>query len=220
MKKFYLIVISLFLSAFAIGQKISIEHSLDQLGEGYNPTFRIKIPHATEKVVEKKWTSFLKDNGARVRTSKGQIKGENAIIKGIGPDTLQVFSRLIEDEDGMLLKVAFIKGSSFVSPTADPEYCRRLEDILKDFALLHAKDGLNKKVEIASELLEDSQKEQRNLIKATERLAQDNEDMKKKIAENEQTIEDNKKKTEDLKVKIEGQEKSIELLRSKFTELK
>jgi hypothetical protein len=52
--------------------------------------------------MEKRWTSFLKDNNAKVRTSKGQIKGENTIIKGLGPETLQIFSRLIEDEDGVL----------------------------------------------------------------------------------------------------------------------
>lgn len=220
MKKHYLIIIGLLISSLTFAQKVSIEQSLDQLGEGYNPTFRIKIPHATEKVMEKRWTGFLKDNNAKVRTSKGQIKGENAIIKGLGPETLQIFSRLIEDEDGVLLKVAVIKGAAFVSPTADPDYSKRLESLLYDFAMNQSKDGLNKKIEIAAELLEDSQDDQKDLIKTNERLAQENESMKKRIAENEKTIEENIKKSEDLKVKIQGQEKSLEILRGKFTELK
>lgn len=220
MKKSYLVIVSLLICTLSFAQKVSIEQSLDQVGEGYNPTFRIKIPHATEKVMEKRWTGFLKDNDAKVRTSKGQIKGENAVIKGIGPEILQIHSRLIEDEDGVLLKVAVVKGAAYVSPTADPEYCKRLESLLYDFAMTQSKEGLNKKIEIAAELLEDSQDDQKNLIKTNERLAQDNENMKKRIAENENTIEENKKKSEDLKVKIQGQEKSLEILRGKFTELK
>ncbi|MBL0095239.1 MAG: hypothetical protein IPP46_01190 [Bacteroidetes bacterium] len=69
-------------------------------------------------------------------------------------------------------------------------------------------------------MLEDSQDDQKDLIKTNERLAQENESMKKRIAENEKTIEENIKKSEDLKVKIQGQDKSLEILRGKFTELK
>ncbi len=220
MKKYCLFLACLLGVATAFGQKVSIEHSLDQLGEGYNPTFRVKIPHATEKQIEKKWSGFLKDNDAKVRTSKGQIKGENTVIKGLGSDTLQVFSRIIEDEDGVLLKIAFVKGAAFVSPTADPDYCKRMETILNDFAMNQSKDGLNKKIEVANDQLLDSQKDQKNLIKTNERLAQDNENMKKRISENENTIQENTKKSEDLKIKIEGQQKSLEILRGKFTELK
>lgn len=220
MKKAGLILWIVLLVTGVNAQKVSIEHALDQLGEGYNPTFRIKIPHATEKVLEKKWSGFLKDNDAKVRSSKGQIKGENAIINGLGPDTLQIFSRLSEDEDGMLLKVAVLKNGVFISPTADPDYCKRLETIFGDFAFNQAKEGLNKKIEDTADLLKDTQKEQSDLVRENEHLASDNESMKKKIAQNENTIDDNSKKSDELKQKIQAQQKSLELLRGKLSELK
>ncbi len=220
MKKIFMMLLMLLFSASSPAQKISVDYALDQLGEGYNPTFRVKIPHATEKLIDKKWTGFLKDNNAKVRSSKGQIKGENAVIKGLGPETLQIYSRLIEDEDGMLLKVAVEKAGVFVSPTSEPDYHKRLETILLDFALTHARIGLNEKLEDATELLEDNQKEQKNLVKTNERLANDNESMKKKISENENTIKENTKKSEELLLKIEAQQKSLEILRGKYTELK
>lgn len=207
-------------STFSFAQKVKIEHALEQLGQGYNSAFRVSIPHATMKTVEKKWNSFLKSNKAKVRSSKGTIKGENAIINGIGPDTLQIFSKLVEDADGIILKVAFQKGGTFISPESDGSYNSRLEQILTDFAMEISKDGLNDKLAMAAELLKDTQREQANLEKSNERMATDNENMKKKIAENESTIEENKARVEELKKRIKEQQGSLEILRGKFGELK
>jgi TolA-binding protein len=51
-------------------------------------------------------------------------------------------------------------------------------------------------------------------------MASDNESMKKKIAENESTIEENKARVEELKKRINEQQGSLEILRGKFGELK
>jgi len=220
MKMYRLIFILMLMTSVVSAQKISIEHALEQLGEGYNSAFRVKIPHATMKSVEKKWNSFLKDNNAKVKSSKGQIRGENAVINGIGPDTLQIFSRVMEDADGVVLKVAFNKGGTFISPESDASYNSRLEQILSDFAFTLSKEGLDDKLELATRLLKDSQKEQSSLEKSNENLSEDNESMKKKISENESTIEENKNKIEEMKRKIKGQQSSLEILRGKFSELK
>lgn len=220
-RKIYLIIVLIaitHLSGFA--QKVKIEHALEQLGEGYNSAFRISIPHASMKTVEKKWNSFIKNNNGKVKSSKGVIKGENAIINGIGHDTIQIYSRLVEDADGVLLKAAFKNGGIFISPESESTYNHRLEQLLTDFALELSKEGLNIKLEVAAALVKDSQKQQTNLEKTNERLTADNESMKKQIATNEETIEENKGKIEELKLKVKGQQQSLELLRGKFSELK
>jgi len=220
-KKFYLLIVLLAITHLqGYSQKVKIEHALEQLGEGYNSAFRVSIPHASMKMVEKKWNSFIKNNNGKVKSSKGGIRGENVIIHGIGPDTIQIYSRLLEDADGILLKAAFQKGGVFVSPESESTYNHRLEQLLMDFALELSKEGLNNKLEVAAELLKDAQKEQTNLEKTNERLATDNESMKKQITVNEETIEENKGKIEELKQKVKGQQQGLELLRGKFSELK
>ena len=220
LKKICFILALLFVGQYASAQRVKIEHALEQLGDGYNSAFRISIPHATMKSVEKKWNSFIKSNDGKVRSSKGIIKGENLIINGISPDTIMLFSKLLEDADGIMLKVAFRKKGVFVSPESDASYNSRLEQILMDFAFELSREGLNEKLEVATKLLKDSQEEQADLEKSNERLASDNESMKKQISENEATIEENKSKIEELKQKVKGQQGSLDILRGKFGELK
>lgn len=219
-KKIYLVLLFAFASHLSFGQRVKIEHALEQLGEGYNSAFRISIPHATMKNVEKKWSAFIKTNEGKARSSKGMIKGENVIINGISPDTLQIFSKLMEDADGIMLKAAFLKKGSYVSPESDASYNNRLEQLLTDFAFELSREGLTEKLEVATKLLKDTQEEQTDLEKNSERLAADNERMHKQIQENEATIEENKSKIEDLKLKVKGQQGSLEILRGKFSELK
>ena len=80
----------------ASAQKVNVEPSSLQTDDGYNAAFTVNIPYASLKTVEKKWTSFLKDNNAKVKSSKSEIEGKNATIKAIGPDTLQIFSKIDE----------------------------------------------------------------------------------------------------------------------------
>lgn len=213
-------VVLLALSAAAYGQKVKVEHALEQLGEGYNTAFRVSMPHTTLRKAEKKWSAFIKTNKGRIKTSRGEIRGENVVINGVSPDTIFIFSRLVEDADGVVLKAAFRKGTVYISPEHETACNQRLEQLLLDFALEASKEGLNEKLVLATRLLKDTQKEQVNLEKTNERLTAENESMKKRIAGNEQVIKDNTGKTEALRQKVKVQQQSLELLRGKFSELK
>jgi regulator of replication initiation timing len=217
-KLFFLLLLLASLAGF--GQKVSIEYAIDQVGDGYNSTCRVKIPHASEKILDRRWTNFLKDNKGKVRTSKGQTRGENVRINGLGHDSLQFYSRYMEDADGMLLKVAVMRGGAFLSFKDNNSFNRQLENILLDFALTVSKEGLDRKVEEAEAMLASSKKEQNGLVKTNERLSLENENMKKRISENEATISSNAAKSEELTLKIQTQQGVVEQLRAKFSELK
>lgn len=219
-KKSYFMVLLLVLSTAAYGQQVKVEHALEQLGEGYNSAFRVSMPHTSLRKAEKKWSAFIKTNKGRVKTSRGVIRGENVVINGVSPDTIFIFSRLVEDADGVVLKAAFRKGTVYISPEHETACNQRLEQLLLDFALEASKEGLSEKLELATRLLKDTQKEQVNLEKTNERLAAENENMKKRIAGNEQQIKDNTGKTESLRQQVKVQQQSLELLRVKLSELK
>jgi regulator of replication initiation timing len=69
-------------------------------------------------------------------------------------------------------------------------------------------------------MLASSKKEQNGLVKTNERLSLENENMKKRISENEATISSNAAKSEELTLKIQTQQGVVEQLRAKFSELK
>lgn len=220
MKKTILLILMLFMVQGVFAQNVSIENGIDQIGGGYNPSLRVKIPHTDEKTLKKKWISFLKDNGAKVRKSRKEIKGEHTVINGLGAEALEIFSSMSMETEGMLLKVAFVKAGVFVSPTGDETYMKRLETIMYDFALTQAKEGVNKKLEAVNDQFKKEKKEQQKLIKNNERMAAENESMKKRIEKNEAQTKENVEKVEQTKKNIETHSQSLELLRAKLNELK
>lgn len=220
MRKAALLLLMFFIANAVLAQNVSIENGIDQIGSGYNPSLRVKIPHTEEKTLKKNWSKFLKDNGAKVRKSKREIKGEHTIINGLGSEALEIYAIFSKEADGMLMKVAFLKAGVFVSPTGDELYMKRIETIMYDFALKQSKEGVNLKLEAVNDQFKKEKKAQQKLIKNNERMAADNENMKKRIESNENQIKENKEKIEQTKQNIENHSQSLELLRSKMNELK
>lgn len=220
MRKAALLLLMFFMANAVMAQNVNIENGIDQIGSGYNPSLRVKIPHTDEKTLKKNWSKFLKENGAKVRMSRKEIKGEHTIINGLGSESLEIFATFSSETDGMMMKVAFLKAGVFVSPTGDEMYMKRIETIMYDFALKQSKDGVNKKLETVNDQFKKEKKAQLKLIRNNERMAADNENMKKRIESNENQIKENKEKIEQTKQNIENHSQSLELLRSKMNELK
>jgi regulator of replication initiation timing len=220
MKKIALLLL-LSIAGFASrAQTVSIETGIEELGEGFNQAFRISVPHIAPDDLEKSWRSFIKKNGGKVKTSKKGIRGENVIIHGLGHDTLQFFSRIIEDKDGSMLKVAVETNETIVTSASNPQLHSGLERVFRDFALNNSKQGLESKINIAVGLITLTNRNRTKLESENKRLEAENERMKKAISDNEAKLEDNKKKIENLIKQGEEQGESLKQLRSKTGELK
>lgn len=198
-------------------QKLSITNGSENLGGSYNPTFQVFIPHANEKSVEKKWKSLLKDYRAKVKSSKDDINGTNFVLKE--KDTMQVYSRIIENADGITLNAAFSREGVFITPTTDQNDYDMLSKLLHDFALPIAKEGLEKKVDNADDLLKKKSKEHDNLVKRNEKIVKENEKMKEKISDNEREATENETKIGSLKTIIDQQKTAVEDVKSKSKDL-
>lgn len=201
-------------------QTVIIETGIEELGEGFNQAFRIAIPHIKPEDLEKSWRSFIKKNDGKVKASKKGIRGENIVIRGLGHDTLQFYSRIIEDKDGSMLKVAVENRETIVSATSNPQLHSGLERVLRDFALQNSKEGLDRKITIGVGMLNLTNRNRTKLESENKRLEADNERMKKAISANETKLEENKKKIENLKKQSEEQDESLKQLRGKAGELK
>ena len=206
-----------FFSIESMAQNITITNVSEKLGGSYNAAIQISIPHTNTKMVERKWNSFLKDYHAKVKSSKDEITGLNFVLKA--KDTLNVFSRIVENSEGVLLTAAFSRNGIFITSTTDQNDYNRLSKEMHDLALPIAKDGLDKKIEAASVILDDKTKEHDNLMKRNEHLKDDNKKLKSKISDNEREIDDNDKKIGGLKAALEQQKSAVDEIKSKKKDL-
>lgn len=220
MKNFLFILCTIFYAMPLCAQTVAVETGVEALGDGYNQAYRISIPHAKPGDLEKSWRSFIKKNDGKVKGSKKEIRGENVIIRGIGSDTLQFYSSIMEDKEGSVLKVAVEKGEVYVSSNSEPKLFKDLERIFRDFALQSAKQGLDAKINIAVEMIDQTRRNQEKINNENQRLGKENDRMKLQIENNEKTIEANKAKMETLLKQSEVQDSALKMLREKTGELK
>lgn len=216
------LLLSIFFLSFifsGFSQNVKVEGVIEELGDGHNNAYRVTIPHSTEKAVEKRWTSFLKQNKGKVKSSRKGIRGENVVILAIGSDSLQIFSRLNEYQDGVLLSVAVQQRGVYMNAVTSPVDNAKMEEILRGLALELSRAGVQKKIEGASKELKSKVREQNNLKSDNEKMARDNERMRKAIEKNEQETKENNQRLQTLENEINVQQQTLDGIQGKSREL-
>lgn len=219
MKKILAFIIAFSVSYQLNAQKISVTTAVESIGEGYNSVYRVFIPHAQLKSVEKEWNRFLKDNKAKVRGPKDAPKGENAIIRGLGNDTLQIYSKISALDSGILLITGLERNGVFINPILNSQEDQVMKQVLHDMADRVSRKAINDETKDASSKLKDQLKEEKSLVKRNERLAADNERMRKLIKSQESSITKNEEDLQKLRSDIEEQRRAIEVIKDKSKEL-
>jgi len=200
-----------------VAQKIAVTTSIENVGGGNNPVIEVFIPHTNAKTAEKKWNSFLKDYRAKVKSSKGEITGKNFVLREA--DTMQVYSRITESDQGAKISAAFDSKGTFVAPGVLQSSYDLLATMLRSFALPLAKEGLDKKVEVATEALQEKTKAQQTLVKRNKHLGDANEKMKREISDNEREASDNEGKIANLKSDVDKHQETVNTIKAKEKEL-
>lgn len=220
MKKLGLLFLMIAISSFSYGQKVVVDEGLESLGDGYNNAIRVFVPHTSEKALTKKWNEFLKKNHAKVKSGKSNtITGLYTVINGIGPDSMTVYSKITEFQNGFQLAAVFQRGNDYISSTRTPKEASMLQGLLKQWGTDISKEALLEKIEDAEDVLKGQNKDKRNLENSTKSLTESNESMKKQIADNEKRIEENAKKLSTLQSEIETQTILIDGIKAKQLDL-
>jgi len=215
-----LVVLMMFCSLHSFGQKVNIEEGLEALGSGYNKSYKVFIPDADLKLTTKKWNDFLKKNKAKVKTLKsGLINGKNAVINGLGQDSIQVYSKITESVDGVTLSAAFDRKGTFLSPSSNLNDAKLIQQLLKDLATEVRKEALMEKIKVAEKFLSTKTKDQKTLEDQNSYLIGSNEKMKMQIAENELKINDNSSVIEKLKGEVVEQGNNLQTIKDKLKDL-
>ncbi|MCB0430314.1 MAG: hypothetical protein KDD54_09395 [Flavobacteriales bacterium] len=216
MKRTLTLAISLFTMA-TYAQKIKVSEGSAKYADGNHNSFLVTIYEASQDDVEKEWKSIMKGYKAKV-AAKDEIFADNALIKSISENTLDVYAKATKQKDNSILfTVAVDMGGAYMSSSAHPTEYKIMEKIVNDFAVKTTKDAIADIVKKEEKTYSVLEKEQEELVSKNERSHKDIENykseiekLKKSIEQAEKDIEQNVKDQEKKKEEVAKQKKVVE----------
>ena len=216
MKNITLTLSALLIILVANAQKISVKDGSEKFSNGSHNAYTTSIYEINKDDAESKWKSFLKDfKNEKVKSEKGEIVGDNVLIKDWGNNPVDVYATFEEDKktNVVIMHVAFDLGGAYLTGS-DGDKHKMAEKLIKEIAIKTTKEALEDKVkdqEKALSKLEDNQKE---LEKDNKNAKSDIESYKEKIKKSEDDINKNEADQTKKKAEIEAQKKVVEEVKS------
>ncbi len=185
------------------------------MSRGNNNGFKVFIPNAQQKDVEHDWAKYMRNYGAKGDQTKSEYFFDNATIKSLGDNTVDVYSITTETKDGALLMVFFDLGGAFLSSTLHPDKVEGAENLLHQFAVEEAKADMSTQIADAIKVLETKRKEQSALEKQSSDIHSKVDDCKSAIEQAEKDLDENSSSQGAKKKEIEDQQKVVDDLKAK-----
>jgi hypothetical protein len=209
MKKIFSIAIFL-VSWQASAQRIEVKETLQDFGDVSGSAFRVFITGENDKSIEKKWENLLEEYDFRVKTSKGVMRAMNGTIRTISSDTIDVYTVIKEEKEGVELIAGFMVGEVFVSESVLGNEAESAKKIMYDFAVQRRKAVIEAELKIATSLLSDEKDKLEDLKKRNEKLKDEIRQYKERIADNERALKQNEDDQAKQAKKVEEQTKEVE----------
>jgi hypothetical protein len=201
-------------------QKIKVSESNEKIGNGSNNALVVTIYEATPEEIEKEWKSLMKDYNAKVSTKDG-VFADNAAIKEMGPNTVDVYARTekVKDKETKLI-VAFDLGGAYMSSGQHSQQFNVAKEIIRKFAVKTTKEAIEGMVKAETKVLTKLNDQQKDLVEKQEDLTKDIADWKEKIKKAEDEVVKNKSEQEKKKTEIATQQKVVDavILKQKAVE--
>lgn len=213
MKKIIVSAFMLLLVGNISAQKIDVKEGSERFSTGSQNALTTTIYENNKDEVESKWKSFLKDfKNEKVKEQKGELFGDNVVIKDWGNDPVDVYTTFEEDKKTktVVMHVAFDLGGAYLSSSAHRDKYNMAEKMIKEFAIKMTKEPLAEKVKDSEKLLSKLEDNQKDLEKDNKNLKSDIESYKEKIKKAEEDIKKNEQAQVKKKSEIEVQKKVVE----------
>lgn len=211
MKKSLLLVATV-LSLAATAQKINVKDGSHKFSSGSHNAYTTTIYETSLDEVESKWKSFLKDfKNEKVKSDKGEIFGDNVVIKEWGNNPVDVYATFEEDKatKTVIMHVAFDLGGAYLS-SAEGDKHKSAEKMIKEFAIKTTRESMADKVKDFEKILSKLEDSQKDLEKANKNSKSDIEDYKGKIKKAEDDIVKNESDQAKKKAEIDAQKKIVD----------
>jgi chromosome segregation ATPase len=213
------VIIGLLLPALSLQAqkiKISVDEKSDRIAGGQHNCLVVVIYDAKAADIEKEWRSKMKGYDAKV-SGKDEIFADNAMIKEISENTIDVYARTENgsNENEVKLIVGFQMGEDWLSSGKYAAQYKAAEKIVRDFAKKMTQDAIGDKRKDEEKKLKTIQGDQADLEKKNKNLHEDITDYQEKIQKAEGEIKTNEEEQAKKKTEMEAQQKAVDAIKAR-----
>ena len=218
------VLIVMFFAAFiamqAQAQKIEVKETRDEFNSSRCDAMVVNIVEAALSDVEKAWRKQLKDYNGKISNQKKVIFADDASIKNISDNTIDIYTKFSQASNGVDMVVAFDLGGAWLAKSTHVQQYKAAEKILYNFALEQSKAAVGNNVSEAQKELQKREKNLESLKKENEGLKKDIERYKESIEKAEKSIKENEKKQKEAETAIQEQQKVTKELEDRQKSIK
>jgi hypothetical protein len=218
----FLFILAAFPLTKSVAQKkIDVEETSYSFSTGKQNCLKVPVYEANENDVKKIWAKKMKSFKAKVSKQKGEIFADNALVKDISDNTIDIYAKTEQTKDNLVyLYVAFNLGGAYLNSSDHADMYKVAEKMLKKFSKDISVDVLSEKLKEQEKILKKKIGEKESLEKRNKNLKEDIEHYKEKIKKAEEEIKENEAKKEDKVKEIEAQQKVVDELKTKLSKIK
>jgi len=167
--------------------QVTVTEGKQLMSKGIQPSLLVEIPQVTLAEVEKDWLKYLGKESKEKNTTTGMEQRQAGIINdNISGKPFNVYSKVVEVSGGVHLTVWFTENDTvFFSKESDSERQLAVEKFVYDFGVREYRQTVQKE-------LNNEQKKQSALENKLAGLIRAEEQSRKKIGENERSIQKEK----------------------------
>lgn len=212
------VVSGLFVILFAFtlqGGKVIVIEGNSKIAGSRNNVLTVVIYQTDFEEVIKAWKKEMKSTKVKVKTSKGEVFADNAIIKKLGDHPMDIYARTEKIVGGSKLIVGVNLGGVFLNSRDHKDKYYAFAKFVEAFAESQIRASIIKQIKGA-------EKELKRRVKAQEYLVKNNKSLKNKIVgykndikKAEVKIYTNESKQVAQKKKIEAQKIEVEAVKAK-----
>ncbi|MEO6904233.1 MAG: hypothetical protein ABI315_13925 [Bacteroidia bacterium] len=197
-------------------QKITIKELPEDIGGGVQNALVVKIPDINPVDAEEGFKTYMKSYNGKKTSKGGSVFIDNADIKEMSENTVDVYAKAVAAGKDVNFNVAFDLGGIFLSSKTHKDKYLVAEKMLKDFATKMTKEPLLAKLKEAQKISAKADDEQKNLEKENASLNEEIQNYKNKTKTAEDNLAKNKIEQDKKKVEIETNKKLVADIETKL----
>jgi hypothetical protein len=217
----HILVLALaFLSYSAVSQNvIEVKNTTARMSKGSHPCYVVMIPQAELKTVQQSWIKKLQEgNKAKVKVVEQELQFIGGLKPEITPDSISIYSILIQSDSAITLNVFFELDSAFFGPNEDKALLasdktdNNIKSYMRDFAVGQYRIAVDNELDAVQKTLKTMENDLEKMEKDEENLKKDISSLENEIDETEKEVDVTEKSLDLKNQEISAHETSSALL--------
>ena len=198
-----------------------IKEANRSFSQGTQNSLSMDLRKTDTKSVEKEFAKFIGQYKGKTKADKktGEIFSDNAIIKEMGNNDMDIYAKVTQSGEDNNLTVWFDLGGAYLSSEDHPKEYAIAEKMIMEFAISVSKGMLEDQLKEEEKTMKKLEGDLKKLKKDKEGYEKDIEKAKQLIVQRENDIKTNIEDQKNKVTEIEGQSGVVEKLKAKIDKL-